>query len=285
MNPLLILLLASIIEFIAVLMLEHREHYANNEWALACGIVSTVLTVVIFVVQHYKPESLMKVLFSLPKFGEVTLEVLTAFFLFVWWCVGAGIITFQGPFGMTGNGYFACWAALFGAGAFFGATVPAVANAGADAKKKAQENTDLVVFLVASLVVICAAVQPGVTNVWEGVIAIVFASMGCAFCLIMLLAGDKVPAVPTQVATLLVAVCWIVEAFVCTFRRPFTVTTNGYFGSWFGLVAVMRLAVPQLPKQLSVAMNTASARDSQLAKSRLDSIVDVKVEDPKPPPQ
>ena len=40
------------------------------------------------------------------------------------------------------------------------------------------------------------------------------------------------------------------EAFICTFRAPFTVTGNGFFGSWLGLVCAVAVSVPLLPDQL-----------------------------------
>ena len=47
------------------------------------------------------------------------------------------------------------------------------------------------------------------------------------------------PSVLRKLIGLLVALAWIGEAVVCTFRAPFTVTGNGYFASWFGVVAAL----------------------------------------------
>ena len=104
-----------------------------HTYALIVGIVSLVVGLLLWFLQAKKPETLMKVLFNLPKVGDVTVESLTAFFLFAWWCVGAGILTFQGPFTQTTNGYFATWAGLVSSTLIAGACMPVVA----DAKEKA----------------------------------------------------------------------------------------------------------------------------------------------------
>ena len=81
--------------------------------SVICRIVSIVASLVLVIVESKNPVSLAKVLFTgVPKVGGVTVEMLFAFFLFVWWAIAAGIMTFQGPFTATTNGYFATWAAL-----------------------------------------------------------------------------------------------------------------------------------------------------------------------------
>ena len=95
-----------------------------HTYALIVGIVSLVVGLLLWFLQAKKPETLMKVLFNLPKIGDVTVESLTAFFLFAWWCVGAGILTFQGPFTQTTNGYFATWAGLVSSTLIAGACMP-----------------------------------------------------------------------------------------------------------------------------------------------------------------
>lgn len=73
---------------------------------LAVGCVSLACSLLLLYLQSKKPEILLKVLFSLPRIGAVSVELLFAFFLFAWWCVGTGIMTFRGPFTVSSNGYF-----------------------------------------------------------------------------------------------------------------------------------------------------------------------------------
>ena len=83
MTPIYVLLAASIVQFIAVLLLPFGLQYHNGGYALSVGIISTVVTIVLILVQMKNPAVLTKELFSLPKFGAVSVECLFAAFLFV----------------------------------------------------------------------------------------------------------------------------------------------------------------------------------------------------------
>jgi hypothetical protein len=49
--------------------------------------------------------------FVKPSFLETT-EKPVSLFLFLWWFLGTGVITFRAPFVTAGNGYFSAWAGL-----------------------------------------------------------------------------------------------------------------------------------------------------------------------------
>lgn len=64
-------------------------------WAMTCGIVSLLLNVVFVLcpLKAGKPSMFFSIFFAL------------------WWVAGAGVMTFEGPFNSTGNGYFGAWGA------------------------------------------------------------------------------------------------------------------------------------------------------------------------------
>ena len=103
--------------------------------------------------------------------------------------------------------------------------------------------------LVSSIVVIIATLDPisnseaevenGVTidhpNRSEAIYALALACV-TAFVVLGVLCMDKMDKELPRIVNLgmfaILAVCWIVEACLVTFRGPFEVTGNGYFASW-----------------------------------------------------
>ena len=281
MNPVLALLIASIVEFFAVIAIPNY----TPTYPLVVGIVSIVGSAVLIIVQGKNPEVLLKVVVSgVPKVGGLTVEMLFAFTLFIWWGIAAGIMTFQGPFTATTNGYFATWAGLISSAMLLGASVPAMSTTGKSAKEKLM-GVPLFLFLICSLIVLFAALQ-STAYFWESVYGAVAAGIGVFYCLLFLLLDNKVDAKTEQIATLVMLILWIVECGICTFRLPFVVTGNGYFASWVGLCVVGQLSVPFLPFGMAKAAEMTSAtRQSNLTLDHRGTItnqsqVEIKVEEP-----
>lgn len=107
-----LLLLASIIELVqASLDCPARNGGCPTKelkWALAVGIISTLLTfisLIIAIVRKFLPNILLKIM---------------ALLLFAMWIPGAGVLTYGGgPFSFLGNAYYACWAAFLTSGYLF----------------------------------------------------------------------------------------------------------------------------------------------------------------------
>jgi len=256
MNPIVLLLAASATETVSACI------GGVQTYALGVGVVSLIVGILLMVLQNKKPEQLMHVLLTLPKICAVSVELFIAFFLFAWWCVGAGIMTFQGPFTLTSNGYFATWCALAASAMIASSVMPIVADAHAKAKSLSVAGTPLLVLLICAFIVLFAALQ--VTGSWHGTLMICFAGCSILYCLLMLLAGEKFTPPQQQLASVVILLMWLAEAFIGTFMGPFIVTSNGYFGSWIGLLACIYATQPHLPANMQVknARESSAARES-----------------------
>lgn len=71
-----------------------------NGWAVAASVVSTALTLFYVLLTMFNT-----------TYSEKVAPYL-AIFLAIWWLPGAFVLTFDGPFVFTSNGYYGAWAAL-----------------------------------------------------------------------------------------------------------------------------------------------------------------------------
>lgn len=86
---------------------------AKGNYALCVGVISTALALAYLALHTFAHPLLSKPFATLMgERLELSFETLAAWFLVLWWGIGAGVATFQGPHLATGNGYFSCWVAL-----------------------------------------------------------------------------------------------------------------------------------------------------------------------------
>jgi len=221
-----------------------------SAYAAAAGGVGIGIGAITMVLDAKKPDLMEKKLFALPKLGDVSLKMFLGFFLFAWWAVAAGILTFQGPFLTTSNGYFGCWGSLAAAGMYFAETMPKPPESATGAAKAKGPVAGL---LVSSVVVLCADIQGyGILLKisWEPIIALVAAIIGILWAIVILAAEAKLPPMAKKVGSFCVLGLSVFEAFICTFRFPFLVTGNGYFGSWMMAICSLGASIPFLPDGL-----------------------------------
>ena len=111
----------------------------------------------------------------------------------------------------------------------------------------------LVSLLISATVVFFSAIQT--TGPWETTLVMVLACLVAAIILTLLVFGAQLAAkgawIPTGLVVILV-VLWAVEVGIGTFRAPFNITSNGYFASWVGFVALALIARPFIPASLAI---------------------------------
>ena len=81
---------------------------------------------------------------------------------------------------------------------------------------------------------------------------LIIAAVAICFSVIGILAGDKIDGKIRNIARVVMLVLWIVEAAIGTFRFPFMLSGNGYFASWIGVLACLKLGMPMLPEHMQV---------------------------------
>ena len=145
-------------------------HPVWSLYAVLLGAVSFAIGSLMLLWNTYHVRSLDGACCRLPKVGDITAGFLLAIFLLLWWAAGAGIVTFDGPFTTTSNGYFAAWAGLACSVLLLGECAPSMsaeeirkrsvlAASGASEKPANAGRRSLYALLVCSVAVIVSGAQ------------------------------------------------------------------------------------------------------------------------------
>jgi hypothetical protein len=169
-------------------------------------------------------------------------EALLALFLTVWWAVGAGILTFMGPFTVTSNSYFACWVALLGSAAMLTSLVSPINQMASEAKAAARgRRRGLVGILLAAVVLLAASISTG-TSYWQCIYSVVCAALTIVDVVILSVATEAGGPFIRSIIIVVLLCLWLCEIFVATFSGPFSITNNGYFSAWLGFASACHIA-------------------------------------------
>lgn len=253
------------------------DKYPNYTYATTAASIAMVFTA-IGILLVSATELYDRDLFQLPGSLTLTVGKLLAIFLFIWWIVAAGVITFDGPFtssALLANGYFSAWVgfifSVVGLGVRTKHITSAMATSGAS-------TIPMLSFFASSFVVMIAAArhldQNKPTHHDETVFALIVAlfSMVVSFAFLVLEQMGKADAIATAKlwTLILFATIWIVEACVVSFRGPFLTIDNGYCASWASVVLCLRAAFPEMADSTAAQPQTVDpgAAEANIAVAR-----------------
>eukprot|EP00298_Acanthocystis_sp_HF-20_P007598 c17154_g1_i1.p1 GENE.c17154_g1_i1~~c17154_g1_i1.p1 ORF type:complete len:279 (-),score=101.48 c17154_g1_i1:42-854(-) len=246
-TPAIIVLIASLIELIAASKACGDADKCEKEVAysvsVGCIAIFTIIPILI-----------------LSKISPSVVELITPLvsgFLFLWWGIGACVLTFRSPFKTTQNGYFASWLASGASSYYFLTVVPhareALDRVGNVATVTGPIRQLLFAVFVSSLIVMIASSIAYNDNsddkkgekIW-GIIVGLF-----SLIISVVAAVVPLPKIVFQIISIFLGIWWTVGLGVLTFDSPFLNTGNGFFACWIGLASSVYLALIQLRELVS----------------------------------
>jgi glucan phosphoethanolaminetransferase (alkaline phosphatase superfamily) len=167
---------------------------------------------------------------------------------FLYGFIGACFLTFKEPLTMTGNGYFAAWTVAYASALTVGMNTDEVGSF-------IKNLGSVMGLLVSSVVVIIACSSPirdedpnQSEAIYAMVLALITVVIILGFMMMDMWKNWKMPNMMNYLVYGILAGMWIIEACLVTFRGPFVVTGNGYFGSWAGAATASWTAYEALNK-------------------------------------
>lgn len=199
----------------------------NLAYAVAVGALGAVIVLVYMLLVKFV---------SLPAKGKVFMTVV----LFIWWSMGAFIITFDGPYLITSNAYFGTWVAWTTSAVLLSNSFSEVQ--GAVSRFQALGKSVGMLFL-GSAVELAASIS--YCSEGSG-ICVDYAAYALACGVVSLVVVMLMILVPSlaehkRVIGLFMVAWWVAGAGINTFAGIFKITGNGYFASWMSLVAAVGL--------------------------------------------
>ena len=233
---------------LAILVPNEVDHDSmrNHNYGLAVGIVTIVLGVFglyMTLMNHGLYENEMG---TLPLMGTLTWGRGLAYLLLVWTLIGASLLTFQGPFLVTSNGYFASWGLVVASLMALGVTTEVVRT---HTSSLGWNNA----LLVAILIQLCAVIPElsGVATDFNGGSGsnhnhgrCIYSLVLCILTILVVLAFGAYPGIESLRLPVFSfwSVLWLVMACTVTFQGPFRDTGNGYFSAWAGFLLTILTA-------------------------------------------
>ena len=230
-------LIAAVVLVIAIGVLDSSTvHFA---YTIAVGAVATggaLLGLWLGASSHGE-----KALFAAPVVGQLSANGCVAAFLATWWGIGTYIITFEGPFVSTCNGYFAVWFGLV-------CSLTAVGDALPQLRASTSICSSTLLGLAACALIVGLELNsgPGGTLSRQMVYGMVVATLTFAVVLVMLLLQLSHTPLDASIARALhltIVGLWGVASLWLTLTGPFTDFSNGFFALWAGTICASHLVL------------------------------------------
>ena len=224
------IMVCAAILLVALVSSNKQTSHKNYEYGIAVASVAMCFSFLGSVVSYVNKPGTQQVL----MYNNI--------FLFLWNFIGAGILTFSGPFDITGNGYFSSWGlVVFGVMAL-GVTATIVRQNAAN-----HQITGPSMALLAASFVLMAAISIYGINKSDNNYAELVYSLIVTILTIVIVGGLMGKPQSTQAAELyamlLLSILWIVAANLLTFRGPFLFTGNGKKGTNSECIGLFFLAL------------------------------------------
>jgi len=226
-----------------------QEDYIKCEkehaYAVAVGLVSLIFCLCYFLCLYCKPT-------IVSKFTQYL-----SLFLMLWWGVGTIFLTFDAPFNLTGNGYFACWGAALLSIYYCQLAVDKFKTFGAgmsNAISGTEQRKVLSLVMILSYVEALAAVAlwdevgSGSTQkqtnqeTWAFACGITAGGLASIYLLLEIVKPNMLGSKVLKYFSWFLVPWWMFGAGVATFDAPFPTTGNGYFCAWGAFVSSCYLA-------------------------------------------
>ena len=212
-------------------------------YALVVGGVSLALVVTLFIHRTIKSEEAAELLSTVGcKCREggttYTYHILLSLFLTLWWAVGAGVLTFLGPFTTTSNAYFSIWASLICAVAILIDALKPAADTAAEASAAARGSKRGHYGLLLACIVLGGSCISIHANGFGAVWALICCALSAVLVVLLLITSPEKlkKGGAGTVLVLILLIIWVTIVWFTTFAGPFVVTGNGYFAAWSGML-------------------------------------------------
>eukprot|EP01063_Lacrimia_lanifica_P022820 TRINITY_DN30336_c0_g1_i1.p1 TRINITY_DN30336_c0_g1~~TRINITY_DN30336_c0_g1_i1.p1 ORF type:complete len:299 (+),score=88.88 TRINITY_DN30336_c0_g1_i1:54-950(+) len=219
---------------------EHSTHCEDQlGWAVACSAISLVFCLVYLILWYVKGK--------VDWIPDGMPQMVCVVFWTLWWACGAGVLTFDLPFQIPGNGYFGAWAAFLICATSCYNMFPQAQQAKGILGQAGDEQ--LYILFASIVLLIQASIDCDRRHKCkdEDLWAVLCAVFTFIIAIVNIFASSKLPPlVAGTIMPLLQLAFWASGWGVLTYRRPYIGVGNGYFACLLGFLFSAKLCIAAL---------------------------------------